>query len=31
MLDQDIKQQLAAYLERVQEPFEMVATLGEDA
>ncbi|MEZ5606977.1 MAG: alkyl hydroperoxide reductase subunit F [Burkholderiaceae bacterium] len=31
MLDQDIKQQLAAYLERVQEPFEMVATLGADA
>ena len=31
MLDQDIKQQLAAYLERVQEPFEMVATLGTDA
>ena len=31
MLDQDIKQQLAAYLERVQEPFEMVATLGDDA
>ena len=27
MLDDDIKQQLAAYLERVQEPFEMVATL----
>ena len=31
MLDQDIKQQLAAYLERVQQPFEMVATLGVDA
>ncbi len=31
MLDQDIKQQLAAYLERVQQPFEMVATLGTDA
>lgn len=31
MLDDDIKQQLAAYLERVQEPFEMVATLGSDA
>jgi hypothetical protein len=30
MLD-DIKQQLAAYLERVQQPFEMVATLGDDA
>ena len=31
MLDQDIKQQLTAYLERVQQPFEMVATLGTDA
>ncbi|WHZ12793.1 MAG: Alkyl hydroperoxide reductase protein F [Burkholderiaceae bacterium] len=31
MLDNDIKQQLTAYLERVQEPFEMVATLGSDA
>ena len=31
MLDDDIKQQLAAYLERVQQPFEMVATLGSDA
>ena len=31
MLDDDIKQQLAAYLERVQQPFEMVATLGTDA
>ena len=30
MLDDDIKQQLAAYLERVQQPFEMVATLGSD-
>jgi alkyl hydroperoxide reductase subunit F len=27
MLDDDIKQQLAAYLERVKEPFEMVASL----
>ncbi|MDR2155415.1 MAG: alkyl hydroperoxide reductase subunit F [Burkholderiaceae bacterium] len=27
MLDDDIKQQLAGYLERVKEPFEMVATL----
>jgi len=27
MLDDDIKQQLAAYLERVKEPFEMVARL----
>jgi alkyl hydroperoxide reductase subunit F len=31
MLDNDIRQQLAAYLERVQQPFEMVATLGADA
>ena len=31
MLEQDIKDQLAAYLERVQQPFEMVATLGDDA
>lgn len=31
MLDQDLKDQLAAYLERVREPFEMVATLGTDA
>ena len=31
MLDKDIRQQLAAYLERVQQPFEMVATLGTDA
>jgi alkyl hydroperoxide reductase subunit F len=31
MLDTDIKQQLAAYLERVQEPFEIVATLDADA
>ena len=30
MLDEDIKQQLAAYLERVKRPFEMVATLGDD-
>ncbi|MDO5086368.1 MAG: alkyl hydroperoxide reductase subunit F [Comamonadaceae bacterium] len=29
MLDDDIKQQLAAYLERVKEPFEMVASLDE--
>ncbi|MBP7537480.1 MAG: alkyl hydroperoxide reductase subunit F, partial [Ottowia sp.] len=27
MLDDDIKQQLTAYLERVKEPFEMVASL----
>ena len=27
MLDNDIKQQLTAYLERVKEPFEMVASL----
>jgi alkyl hydroperoxide reductase subunit F len=31
MLDQSLKDQLAAYLERVREPFEMVATLGTDA
>lgn len=31
MLDNDIKQQLAAYLERVQQPFEMVATLDDSA
>jgi alkyl hydroperoxide reductase subunit F len=31
MLDDDLKQQLAAYLERVKEPFELVATLGGDA
>ena len=31
MLDQNLKDQLAAYLERVREPFEMVATLGTDA
>ncbi|MCK9514817.1 MAG: alkyl hydroperoxide reductase subunit F [Ottowia sp.] len=31
MLDDDIRQQLAAYLERVQEPFEMVATLDNGA
>ncbi|MEZ5632082.1 MAG: alkyl hydroperoxide reductase subunit F [Burkholderiaceae bacterium] len=30
MLDDDLKQQLAAYLERVKEPFELVATLGSD-
>ncbi|MFV0679639.1 alkyl hydroperoxide reductase subunit F [Ottowia sp.] len=30
MLDDDLKQQLAAYLERVKEPFELVATLGQD-
>ena len=29
MLDDDIKQQLAAYLERVKEPFEMVASLNQ--
>jgi alkyl hydroperoxide reductase subunit F len=27
MLDQDLKDQLAAYLERVTQPFEMVASL----
>ena len=31
MLDQNLKDQLAAYLERVREPFEIVATLGADA
>jgi NADH-dependent peroxiredoxin subunit F len=31
MLDQNLKDQLAAYLERVREPFEIVATLGTDA
>jgi len=31
MLDDDTRQQLAAYLERVKEPFELVATLGSDA
>ena len=31
MLDNDIQQQLAAYLERVQEPFERVATLDDSA
>ena len=31
MLDDDIKQQLAAYLERVKEPFEMVASLDDSA
>lgn len=30
MLDKDIKQQLAAYLDHVKQPFEMIATLGED-
>ncbi|MEY4585263.1 MAG: hypothetical protein RJB10_1760, partial [Pseudomonadota bacterium] len=30
MLDQNLKDQLAAYLERVREPFEIVATLGTD-
>ena len=30
MLDDDLKTQLAAYLERVTQPFEMVATLGDD-
>ena len=31
MLDNDIRQQLGAYLERVQQPFEMVATLDDSA
>ena len=31
MLDDDIKQQLSAYLERVKEPFELVASLADDA
>ena len=31
MLDQDLQDQLAAYLERVKEPFEIVATLGNDS
>ena len=31
MLDDDIKQQLSAYLERVKEPFEMVASLDDGA
>jgi NADH-dependent peroxiredoxin subunit F len=31
MLDQDLQDQLAAYLERVKEPFEIVAALGDDA
>ncbi len=31
MLDQDLQDQLAAYLERVKEPFEIVATLADDA
>ena len=31
MLDQDLQDQLAAYLERVKEPFEIVATLGSDS
>ncbi len=31
MLDDDIKQQLASYLERVKEPFEMVASLNDSA
>ncbi len=31
MLDDDLKAQLAAYLERVTQPFEIVATLGDDA
>ncbi len=30
MLDEDLKTQLAAYLERVTQPFEIVATLGDD-
>lgn len=30
MIDQDLQDQLAAYLERVREPFEIVATLGDD-
>jgi NADH-dependent peroxiredoxin subunit F len=30
MLDQDLQDQLAAYLERVKEPFEIVAALGDD-
>jgi alkyl hydroperoxide reductase subunit F len=30
MLDDDIKQQLVGYLERVTQPFEIVATLGDD-
>ncbi|MBK8181367.1 MAG: alkyl hydroperoxide reductase subunit F [Microthrixaceae bacterium] len=30
MLDDDLKTQLAAYLERVTQPFEIVATLGDD-
>ncbi|MBL8251647.1 MAG: alkyl hydroperoxide reductase subunit F [Candidatus Competibacter sp.] len=30
MLDDDLKTQLAAYLERVTQPFELVASLGED-
>ncbi|MDR0780207.1 MAG: alkyl hydroperoxide reductase subunit F, partial [Pseudomonadales bacterium] len=29
MLDDDLKQQLAGYLERVQQPFEIVATLND--
>ena len=31
MLDDDIKQQLSAYLERVKEPFELVASLDDGA
>ncbi len=31
MLDQDLQDQLAAYLERVKEPFDIVASLGDDA
>jgi hypothetical protein len=30
MLDDTLKSQLAAYLERVTQPFELVATLGDD-
>ncbi len=30
MLDDDLKTQLAAYLERITQPFEIVATLGDD-
>ena len=31
MLDDDIKQQLSAYLERVKQPFELVASLDDGA